>query len=1593
VKSGAWLQAPQYDAHSATDPLQAFQTWRRRNFVSVPVRPEVWLAHLDWVKLHASAGARPQKVTPPRQETPAPRSLAAVSNAGNVVPAGGLSNYQGEVAVAVDSTNPQRMLAATNTFLADPNCGGNSTQDLFASQDGGKTWNYTCAPLPPALAGSTAEIYGSDPSVAWDANGNAYASYMLIKPDVYHGAPAMDSMIVLAKSTDGGFTWNANPIVNHFGQPQYFDDKPMMTVDRSSGANSHTNRIYAIWDTNNTETVSWSDDGTHWNPVVLETDAQAGMDIGGDVAVGPAGTVYAIWTRIAGIPGGPQGGDTVVFTKSSDGGQTWALPATIAAGGLSLNSFNTLIPAQDQRGINTFASIAVDDSGSPYSGSIYVVYADYPTGKTAGPAINVYMVKSGDSGGTWSPPLQVNDDAEDGASHFFPWCAVDPGNGLVHVSWYDTRNDPGYQIRTQIYYAQSSDGGASFSPNVPVSQVSAQLANPSIDYNDENSLENQYYNPNQYGDYAMLSAAGGTVLVGWTDSRQFYPQNFGDPLDEDLVTSVLQVSAPLSYTIGGQVADQAGNGIAGLQVSAGGISATTAGDGRYTLAGLANGSYTVAPASSNFTFAPNAMPVTVSGAPVAGVNFLAMAPATAPVASLSGSVTLNGQGLAGVIINDGNASATTDGQGNYSFHGLAPGNYTLTAADAAYDVEPGSRTVQLSGSGLSGIDFSVPTYSISGTIEESWPWGSSTCCTILGGLPGVTLQAGGQTTTSDANGRYRLSGLPAGYYFVASSMPGYLVQMYIDDELISEAEPWVNVSDADVGDMDFSGMPWGVYELSGSVTQNGAGLSGVKISSADTVAYTDAGGNFKIFESKAGSYALTASAPGFSFQPANQVVTIPPASAVGQVFPAGGFSATATQPVFSLSGQVTTGAGALAGVTIAAGLSSAVSGKDGNYSISGFAPQTVNLNAAAAGYSFAPDPLPITVVGADLGSLNFSGSAQQVEISGTVTTPSGPLAGAKMTMYGNGTIGQYQTTTDSLGQYQFLITPAVNADGYIVQLAQPGYLTQPSWGVVAYTALKATGVNFTALPARTVSGRITDGSGNGVSGIFVDNFPFYNNPAAPWFTTDAKGNYSFTLPAGVYTITPHFPAVPPAMDDAFSPASKRVDLRSVDASGTNFEVTTAIISGQVLRGAAGVPGVTATLVSDPASAPGGSVVATATSDAHGNFYFTNVAYGDYLIEPSLDGSGFAPAAIYRQVQGNVREVTFEAVPGAAVSGRIVDSNARGIAGVDVNFNSGQTSTGSAITDGNGDFTLNLPNGSYGVVPFGGGYVFSPGSINVTVQGQPVPGVNFVAAAPFITLTLGQTQYALNGGVDTMQDPLTISSNSTSPLSLSCNAPVSCSVTPGAFYPPIGTASANVSLSGLAGNSQSTITAVVHTYGGSPQATATITIQRQSVSLTASSTAATVTAGQTAVYALSLAPANGFQGSTALTCAAQLGYACTVSPSAVNFSILSGAQPVQVMVTIPATAQLPSWPWLALLGFGLLSAGIRVRRRGMPPLRAVCLALMLLAASACGGSAGTVVTPPPPPPPPASSSGTVTVKATSGSLVQTLTLNLTVNSGA
>ena len=89
---------------------------------------------------------------------------------------------------------------------------------------------------------------------------------------------------------------------------------------------------------------------------------------------------------------------------------------------------------------------------------------------------------------------------------------VDPANGSVNLSWYDTRLDPTH-VSTNLFYSRSTDGGVSYAPNVKVTSEAT----------DETFGADQ-----EYGDYEGIAAFGGSVHPVWTDRRASLPASLNE---------------------------------------------------------------------------------------------------------------------------------------------------------------------------------------------------------------------------------------------------------------------------------------------------------------------------------------------------------------------------------------------------------------------------------------------------------------------------------------------------------------------------------------------------------------------------------------------------------------------------------------------------------------------------------------------------------------------------------------------------------------------------------------------------------------------------------------------------------------------------------------------------------------------------------------------------------------------------------------------------------------------------------------------------------------------------------------------------------
>jgi hypothetical protein len=158
-----------------------------------------------------------------------------------------------------------------------------------------------------------------------------------------------------------------------------------------------------------------------------------------------------------------------------------------------------------------------------------------------------------------------------------------------------------------------------------------------------------------------------------------------------------------TYTISGTVSGGPGAGVGVSLSGAATASTVTDATGAYTFSGLANGSYTVTPSLTDYTFAPVNIPVVVSNANKSGEDFVA-------TVSFTISGTVSGDIAAGVGVSlsgAATASTVTDATGAYSFSGLANGSYTVTPSLTDFTFDPTSIPVVVSGSNIANQNFTA----------------------------------------------------------------------------------------------------------------------------------------------------------------------------------------------------------------------------------------------------------------------------------------------------------------------------------------------------------------------------------------------------------------------------------------------------------------------------------------------------------------------------------------------------------------------------------------------------------------------------------------------------------------------------------------------------------------------------------------------------------------------------------------------------------------------------------------------------------------------------------------------------------------------
>ena len=642
-------------------------------------------------------------------------------------------------------------------------------------------------------------------------------------------------------------------------------------------------------------------------------------------------------------------------------------------------------------------------------------------------------------------------------------------------------------------------------------------------------------------------------------------------------------AAPTTWSISGTISPVSAGSGATVALSGAATATTTAdGSGNFSFTGLANGSYTVTPSRSGFTFTPASRSVTVNGANQTGINFTGQAAPT--TWSISGTISPVSAGSGATVALSGAATATTtaDGSGNFSFTGLANGSYTVTPSRSGFTFTPASRSVTVNGANQTGINFTGQAASSNSiSIDATISGDRSTAGTAVT-TPAFSTGASNELLLAFVAGDYQ-SGPNTTVTGVSGAGLTWVLVVRTNPQS-GTAEIWRAFASAPLSDV--------------SVT---ATLSQSVVSSITVMSFSgvDASGT-----NGSGAIGASAGASGSSGAPTASLVTTRNNS---WVFGVGNDFDNAIGRTLGAGQSLVHQYLASVGDTYWVQMQSSPTAASGTaVTINDTEPTTDSYNLSIC------EVLPATSGG---------GGGPSYSISGTISPPSGG-SGATVALSG---AASATTVADASGAYIFA---GLASGAYTVTPSRQGYSFTPTAQAVSVNAANVTGVNFTATPLSgqtfSISGTISPPLGGGGATVTL------GGAANSTTTANASGAYSFSgLPNGTYTVAPSNQGY------TFTPVVQSVVINGANASGINFVAGAGYMISGTLSPPANSVGATVTLT--------GSVNASTVVTGSSTFAFTGLPPGSYTVTPSRTNATFSPLSQGVSISsGNVGGVNFTA---------------------------------------------------------------------------------------------------------------------------------------------------------------------------------------------------------------------------------------------------------------------------------------------------------------------------------------------------------------
>ena len=386
-----------------------------------------------------------------------------------------------EVSIASNPLDAQNVVAAANS-------GGGF--GVYWTIDGGENWSasmFTAANVDPVAERQGRFLGLSDPALAFAPDGTLYMAGLAYLPT---------SSVFVAKSTDGGSSWDTVSMVHQSDVAASFNDKEWIGVspkgtlvvawqkEPAMDSLRAVDGLGADADIGDIVVSRSTDQGETWS--LVPTKISRGLHNNGtQIQFTPDGRGHLLWVNYE--------ESTLDYARSEDDGLTWSEPRAIVEIDMSgpLPRFSNM---------HTLPGFAV----SPNGDTLAAVWHDDRNGD-----MDIYSILSSDGGATWTEAIRVNDDpVGNGIHQLYPWITVDP-LGKIHATFYDSREDAYPRFR---YYMATADGAdATFGASTPVSTVLFTAFSPA-----PGGAANE---SRQLGHYTGVTSSSLGVFPAWADGR------------------------------------------------------------------------------------------------------------------------------------------------------------------------------------------------------------------------------------------------------------------------------------------------------------------------------------------------------------------------------------------------------------------------------------------------------------------------------------------------------------------------------------------------------------------------------------------------------------------------------------------------------------------------------------------------------------------------------------------------------------------------------------------------------------------------------------------------------------------------------------------------------------------------------------------------------------------------------------------------------------------------------------------------------------------------------------------------------------------